>query len=709
MNKIMVKKITIVLLALFTLTAAKLEEGMFPLSELSKLDLKKAGLEIPVSEIYNPNGTSLIDALVRVGGCTGSFVSDQGLIITNHHCAFGSVQAISSVEKDYISDGFYAKNLSDEAKSSIEVRITQAYEDVSYRVLEGTDPILDPIKRSEKIADNIKKIEKEENIKFPEFDNKISEMFTGKTYTLFRYILIKDVRLVYAPPRSIGEFGGETDNWVWPRHNGDFAFFRAYVGKDGKPAEYSPDNVPYIPKKVLEINQNGLKENDFVFILGYPGRTFRNQPSKYLEYQQQVLLPNTSEWFDFMINTIIEIGKNNKEKAISLSTFQKQLANVTKNYKGKMQGLNRTDVLSSRKEEDIKIETELISSDLEMKANFGTVIPQINGIYENRIKTGKKDFLLGQLYNQSFAFRLSQFMYEVDTTISKLNKKEKQEYFDSIYPNKLAQFKKNPGIRDLEFESIVLKELLVRIYELDNNSINKFNSQFKKNYKSEIEQLVNSVYSNKEWGNYASIMEKLEAKPEKSIAKKNTFRKLIEPILIEFNQWKLTEKIYNGQLEVLLPKYTSLRAQLKKSNFIPDANATLRFTYGNVKSYSPDDAVNHYPFTTIKGILEKNTLGGDFYLPSNVKAFLQNADLKSIVCFLYNLDTTGGNSGSPVLDSKGRLVGVNFDRTFTATINDFAWNESYSRSVGVDIRYVLLVLKDFSDADRLLKEMKLNN
>lgn len=709
MNKIMVKKITIVLLALFTLTAAKLEEGMFPLSELSKLDLKKAGLEIPVSEIYNPNGTSLIDALVRVGGCTGSFVSDQGLIITNHHCAFGSVQAISSVEKDYISDGFYAKNLSDEAKSSIEVRITQAYEDVSYRVLEGTDPILDPIKRSEKIADNIKKIEKEENIKFPEFDNKISEMFTGKTYTLFRYILIKDVRLVYAPPRSIGEFGGETDNWVWPRHNGDFAFFRAYVGKDGKPAEYSPDNVPYIPKKVLEINQNGLKENDFVFILGYPGRTFRNQPSKYLEYQQQVLLPNTSEWFDFMINTIIEIGKNNKEKAISLSTFQKQLANVTKNYKGKMQGLNRTDVLSSRKEEDINIETELISSDLEMKANFGTVIPQINGIYENRIKTGKKDFLLGQLYNQSFAFRLSQFMYEVDTTISKLNKKEKQEYFDSIYPNKLAQFKKNPGIRDLEFESIVLKELLVRIYELDNNSINKFNSQFKKNYKSEIEQLVNSVYSNKEWGNYASIMEKLEAKPEKSIAKKNTFRKLIEPILIEFNQWKLTEKLYNGQLEVLLPKYTSLRAQLKKSNFIPDANATLRFTYGNVKSYSPDDAVNHYPFTTIKGILEKNTLGGDFYLPSNVKAFLQNADLKSIVCFLYNLDTTGGNSGSPVLDSKGRLVGVNFDRTFTATINDFAWNESYSRSVGVDIRYVLLVLKDFSDADRLLKEMKLNN
>lgn len=709
MNKIMVKKITIVLLALFTLTAAKLEEGMFPLSELSKLDLKKAGLEIPVSEIYNPNGTSLIDALVRVGGCTGSFVSDQGLIITNHHCAFGSVQAISSVEKDYISDGFYAKNLSDEAKSSIEVRITQAYEDVSYRVLEGTDPILDPIKRSEKIADNIKKIEKEENIKFPEFDNKISEMFTGKTYTLFRYILIKDVRLVYAPPRSIGEFGGETDNWVWPRHNGDFAFFRAYVGKDGKPAEYSPDNVPYIPKKVLEINQNGLKENDFVFILGYPGRTFRNQPSKYLEYQQQVLLPNTSEWFDFMINTIIEIGKNNKEKAISLSTFQKQLANVTKNYKGKMQGLNRTDVLSSRKEEDIKIETELISSDLEMKANFGTVIPQINGIYENRIKTGKKDFLLGQLYNQSFAFRLSQFMYEVDTTISKLNKKEKQEYFDSIYPNKLAQFKKNPGIRDLEFESIVLKELLVRIYELDNYSINKFNSQFKKNYKSEIEQLVNSVYSNKEWGNYASIMEKLEAKPEKSIAKKNTFRKLIEPILIEFNQWKLTEKLYNGQLEVLLPKYTSLRAQLKKSNFIPDANATLRFTYGNVKSYSPDDAVNHYPFTTIKGILEKNTLGGDFYLPSNVKAFLQNADLKSIVCFLYNLDTTGGNSGSPVLDSKGRLVGVNFDRTFTATINDFAWNESYSRSVGVDIRYVLLVLKDFSDADRLLKEMKLNN
>lgn len=709
MNNIMVKKITFVLLALFTLTAAKLEEGMFPLSELSKLELKKAGLEIPVSEIYNPNGTSLIDALVRVGGCTGSFVSDQGLIITNHHCAFGAVQAISSVEKDFISEGFYAKTLAEEAQSGIEVRITQAYEDVSLRVLEGTDPILDPIKRSEKIAENIKKIEKEENQKFPEFDNKISEMFTGKSYTLFRYILIKDVRLVYAPPRSIGEFGGETDNWVWPRHNGDFAFFRAYVGKDGKPAEYSPDNIPYIPKKVLEINQTGLKENDFVFILGYPGRTFRNQPSKYLEFQQQVLLPYTSEWFDFMINTIIEIGKNNKEKAISLSTFQKQLANVTKNYKGKMQGLNRTDVLASRKEEDLKIENELIGSNIEMKANFGTVISQINTIYENRIKTGKKDFLLGQLFNQTFAFRLSQFMYEVDTTIKPLNKKDKKQYFDSIYPGKLAQFKKNPGIRDLEFEGIVLKELLIRIYELENNSITDFNNQFKKNYKAEINDLVNSLLGEKEWGNYANIMKKLEANPEKIISKKNNFRNVIEPVLLEYNQWRLTEKLYNGQLEVLLPKYTELRAQLKKSSFIPDANATLRFTYGNVKSYSPDDAVNHYPFTTIKGILEKNTLGGDFYLPSNVKAFLQNADLKSIVCFLYNLDTTGGNSGSPVLDSKGRLVGVNFDRTFTATINDFAWNESYSRSVGVDIRYVILVLKDFSQADRLLKEMKVYN
>ena len=289
------------------------DEGMFPLSEIHKLDLKKAGLKIDQNEIYNPNGTSLVDALVNVGGCTGSFVSNEGLIITNHHCAFSAVQQASTPENDYLNKGLVAKSHEEEIEAKgLTCRITDSYEDVSDRVLGAVAQVTDPASRLQLINTTMKNIAAEAEKKDPSIKAEVSEMFIGKTYVLFRYKTILDVRLVYVPNRQIGEFGGETDNWVWPRHTGDFSFMRAYVGKDGKPAKYSKDNVPYTPKKFLKVNANGTDEEDFVFILGYPGRTFRHRPAEFIEYQQKFVLPYVSELYDFQNKTMENAGKKDK-------------------------------------------------------------------------------------------------------------------------------------------------------------------------------------------------------------------------------------------------------------------------------------------------------------------------------------------------------------------------------------------------------------
>ncbi|HEY1024545.1 MAG TPA: S46 family peptidase, partial [Sphingobacteriaceae bacterium] len=295
------------------------DEGMFPLSEIHKLDLQKAGLKIDQSEIYNPNGVSLIDALVNVGGCTGSFISDEGLIITNHHCAFSAVQQASTPEKDYLTNGFVAQTREQEIEArGLTCRITDSYDDVSARVLGAVADITDPASRIRVINEQMKNIAAEAEKEDPTITAQVSEMFIGKTYVLFRYKTIQDVRLVYIPQRSIGEFGGETDNWVWPRHTGDFSFMRAYVAQDGTPAKYSKKNVPYKPKKFLKVNPNGVQEEDFVFILGYPGRTFRNRPAQFIEQQQDYLLPYVSNLYEFQNNAMIEAGKKNKETELKL-------------------------------------------------------------------------------------------------------------------------------------------------------------------------------------------------------------------------------------------------------------------------------------------------------------------------------------------------------------------------------------------------------
>lgn len=695
----------IIVIALVAITpllfvAANYAEGIFPLSEISKLDLKKAGLKIKTSEVYNPNGTSLVDALVRVGGCTGSFVSNEGLIITNHHCAFSSAAGASSKENDYITNGFLAKDKSKEIQTPIKCRITASYKDVSKEVLAGTENV-DANERATIISKNIKSIEEAEQAANPDLEIEISEMFIGKAYTLFRYQQIKDVRLVYIPQRSVGEFGGESDNWVWPRHNGDFAFFRAYVGKDGKPAEYAEDNIPFTPKKFLKVNPNSVKENDFVFILGYPGRTYRHRPAKFLDHQNDYILPTVSEWYDYQIDAAKQVSKGDKDLEIRLSTFIKRRANVTKNFKGKMQGMRRTTIIEDKKAQEAEMQ-KMINADPELKKKYGSLFSDIDKVYADIFATQKRDYYLSQLYNNG-AFYLASFIAYHSNAIKDLGEEEKKNYLNEFIPKLKEVFERGYTITHPKLDKMLLQQLLEYMRGLDKNEmVPIINQQFGSD--ADISKAL-EMAENQDFFNRDKMLKLYSKDPEKLLNIDNPLVKVALQTTDLYEGLAAKQKEQDNTLTALTAQLLEVKQLYSKENFIPDANSTLRFTYGHVKGYSPNDAEYHAPFTTVKGIIQKAQSSGDYYLESHIKEILKRANQKSVVCLLYNLDTTGGNSGSPILDAYGNIIGVNFDRATSATINDYAWNEEYSRSIGVDIRYVLLIMKDVAKADNLIAEM----
>jgi len=383
----------------FNFSASIPDEGMFPLSELNRAGLKKAGLKISEKDIYNPGQIGLVDALVRVSGCSGSFVSPTGLIITNHHCAFSAVQLASSPAHNYLQNGFVANSYEQEIEArGLTIRITDSYEDVSKEILDAVNATNDPIERINILNKKKAELVKNAEAKDPSIKAEVSEMFIGKTYVLFKYKTIEDVRLVYIPRQDIGEFGGETDNWVWPRHTGDFAFLRAYVSPDGKPAKYAKENVPYTPKKHLKVNPKGVEENDFVFILGYPGKTFRHRPAQYIEYQQQFLLPYTSELNDFQNQQMLNAGKNDKATELALATRIKRNANVLKNYRGKLKGLRNIDLISDKRKEDQAL-AQFIKSKPELNSKYGNLMQDIDKHYQLVFTDAERELWFNNLYS----------------------------------------------------------------------------------------------------------------------------------------------------------------------------------------------------------------------------------------------------------------------------------------------------------------------
>ena len=694
---------------LIVLTAVNLttaEEGMYPISEVGRLELAKNGLKIAAKEIFNADQTCLVDGICKVNGCTGSFVSSRGLIITNHHCAYRAIQSSSTTTNDFLRDGFIAKTMADEIPAKgYTVRITESFQDISSQVLSAIKPQMSYTERRKAIEQRQKELEKSAEQRHAGKRAEVAEMFAGKTYVLFIYTYIQDVRLVFAPPASVGNFGGEIDNWEWPRHTGDFSFMRAYVAPDGSSAEYAKDNVPYQPKRFIQVDPKGVDEGDYVMLIGYPGRTARHKTASFLTYEQDVRLPYVVDLYQWQIDQMDQAGKVDRSIALKLSSRMKSLANVEKRSRGQLKGLLRKNIVGTRAAAEAELQLFINSDDARQKEH-GNLLAEIADVYtEMSSAQHELDIQSLRLASQLMYFAFT--IYDSAIERQKPDLERETPYMDRNID--LTRRRLLLAVKDFHppTDHLILTELHQRIRAHGQKTAN-FNSLLP------AKAQLNALYDETRLGNPEFVQSCLEKTPDQLAAINDPAIAAIIKLYPKYLQLREESKSRAGKLDQLYGKLVTVKQEFLQQQFVPDANATLRLTYGHIKGYSPEDAVYKSPITSLGGAVAKATGVEPFVLPRSIIKKHEARDfgqfmhpkLKDVpTAILYDTDTTGGNSGSPILSAEGKLVGVNFDRAFEATINDFAWNESYSRSIGVDIRYALWITGNVFGATHLLTEM----
>jgi len=690
------------------------DEGMYPISDLGRVNFARAGLKLTAADIYAPGGAGLSDAIVSLGGCSGSFVSPDGLILTNHHCVFGIVQGVSSVEHDYVTDGFLARTRAEEipAKGGT-VRITESSRDVSAEVLSALSDTMSPGERTRAVTAKSRSLAREAEKANPGKSAEVAEMFAGKSYVLFLYTTLRDVRLVYVPPRSIGDFGGEDDNWVWPRHTGDFSFLRVYVAPDGTPAPYASTNVPYHPRRFLKVQPAGVDEEDPVFILGYPGRTFRHRTSHYLAFEQNVRMPYVADLYEWEIATMLEQGRGDRAVALKHDARIKGLANTSKNYRGKMKGVARLGLIA-RKEEEERLLQEWIRADRVRAERYGTVLERTADVYREMAATAQRDLALDALRSSSTLLSVATSMLDMVRERAKPDDAREQQYVEKNLLRTMEGLRRSVRNYHEPTERIFLRETLTRLAALPEDlRVAEIDSLLGGDrLPGAVEALIGRLM--KTSLDDPATLERFLGEDSLRVPEDPAID-LARALAPAYAELRSIRQEREGKLAPLAALFVDAKAEFLKKDFIPDANSTLRFTYGRIRGFAPADAVRYEPITTLRGVVEKTTGKAPYASPQRLIELYRKGDfgryahrrLKSVpVALLYNLDTTGGNSGSPLLNAAGEMVGINFDRAFEATINDFAWSEEYSRSIAVDIRYVLWVTEKIGGAAHLIREME---
>ena len=688
-------------------------EGMYPISMLPDLDLNARGIQLSAEDLFNPSQISLIDGICRVNGCTGSFVSDNGLIITNHHCAYGAIQQASTADNDLLANGFSAANRQQEIPApDYLVRITEDYRDVSEAVLSAVNDEMSFLERTKAIEKRSKELELEAEAQNTGLRAEVAEMFAGRTYVLFLYTYLRDVRLVFAPPASVGNFGGEVDNWEWPRHTGDFSFMRAYTAPDGSSATYSADNVPFRPKRYIQVAANGVDEADAVFLLGYPGRTARHKTSGFLRYEKTVRLPTIVELYQWQIAEMEKAGAADRAVAIKHASRMRSLANVEKRSRGQMQGLHRANIIEKRQAQESDLQ-DFINADVDRRSKFGLLLKDIDHVYAEMAANGPLEIHVEQLRSACRAAAFGYFVYDAAVERAKPDVERESAYMDRNFRQSVEQVKTSVSDWHQATDTVMLAGMLKRLSEIPAvKSIPPLAERL--GDPEDIDRIAEGLISATQLGQWQFVEQCLEKSPEELQQLKDPMLQLMIQLHPTYLMLRNADKQREGKLNQLYGSLIQVKQQFLSTDFVPDANGTLRFTSGRVRSYSPADAVIRTPISTLKGVIEKTTGVEPFVTPQPVIDRFNAADFGPFVhpglgqipvAILYDTDTTGGNSGSPVLNAAGQLVGVNFDRCFEATINDFAWDQSYSRSIGVDIRYVLWITGTVYQSQHLLTEM----
>lgn len=700
---------------LFTLLAsymgfAQQGGGMWIPTELNEKEMKEMGLKISSKDIFSTGDKSINNAVAHFGGgCTSEVISPQGLLLTNHHCGYGQIQSHSSLENDYLADGFWAKELKDELPNKgLTATFIVDIKNVTKDILKGVKNEMTEEQREAIVKANIEKLNaatKKESFQ----ETFIKPFYKGNEYYQFKTETFNDVRLVGAPPSSIGKYGNDTDNWVWPRHTGDFSMFRIYADKNNKPADYSVDNVPYTPKHHLPININGIAQDDFTFVYGFPGSTDEYLPSASLEQIKESLNPARINVRTIALSHIDKKMREDNATRIAYASKQARISNAHKKWIGENLGLNRSKAVEKRQQYETEF-LKRIENNKNLKSQYGTIISDLNKV----IKSNEDYNLAYNVYAETFSsnsetFRMAMALNNVINAIGKPNYEEVKNRI----VNQLAGMHKD---YDAQLDALISSDLADNYFKVIPTNLLPETSA--NNIKT---ALNNSVVNGTKKINGQSIVGSIQelAKDDKAFIAALKEDALIQEInkVVVGTQAKITPSYLanNAQINKLMRTYMKGQMEVfKDKKIFPDANSTLRVTYGKVDGYQPRDAVKYEPITYLDGVIEKYVPGDyEFDLPKHMLHLFESQDYgnykdatgKLPINFIATNHTTGGNSGSPALNAKGELIGLNFDRVWEGTMSDLNYDPEICRNIMVDARYILWVVDKYAGAQRLIDEM----
>ncbi len=696
---------------------AKADEGMWLLSLMNKSysEMKAQGFQLTAEDIYSVNQSCLKDAIAGLSNddrpfgffCSGEIISDQGLMLTNHHCGFGNIQAHSSPENDYLKDGFWAMSKEEELiNEGLCVSILQRMEDVTDKVLADVTADMSEKDRDEAIRKAAEAIEAE-SVKDTHYAASVKNMFEGNKFYLFIYETYKDIRLVGAPPSAIGKFGGDTDNWMWPRHTGDFSMFRIYMGKDGKPATPSKENVPYKPKHHLPVSVKGVEKDDFAMVMGFPGTTERYLSSYGIEEALEISNPSAVKIRTKKLELMKEDMNSSDKIRIQYAAKYAQTANYWKYYQGQSKGLKKLKVYDQKKALEDEFQA-WADADTSRKAKYGDALSLIEKKYMNKEKSLALQYLFEGMFSGG---EITMFAYNAMGLYGQLKAEEKdQEGIDAA----IASIKTAAEEHFKDYNVGTDKKIFKALTEMFYNDVPKeyhidIFTTIEKKYKGDFQKFTDDMFAKSVFAS----KEKLDAflaKPSVKVLEKDLAFKTMKSVLNLYFQSGESEDFHKGRRLFI----AGLIEMKQDKNFYPDANSTIRCTYGQVGDYEPMDAVYYNYFTTIDGIMEKEDPSVDeFVVPAKLKELYKAKDFGQYadkdgnlhVCFTTNNDITGGNSGSGVINGNGELIGTAFDGNWEAMSGDIAFEKNLQKCINVDIRYTLFIIDKFAGAKHLVDEM----